>query len=102
MTTRSRLLAEIFNDARGRNVKKGKQRRNLTNNEKTKIAEKLHPTSIFDFLYRIRVRSNYDDPEMYIYGQGDKSTANHYKNLLRLTADLVAVLERIIERKIEL
>lgn len=101
MTTRSRLLAEMFNAARGKNVKKGKRRRNLTSTEKTKIAGKLHPTSIFDFLYRIRVRSNYDDPEMYIYGQGDEATAqSHYKNLVQLTSDLGVVLERIIERKI--
>lgn len=101
MTTRNRLLAEMFNDARRKKIKKGKMRRNLPSSEKTVIAGKLHPTSIFDFLYRIRVRSNYDDPEMYIYGQGDEATAqNHYKNLLQLTADLAAVLERVIERKV--
>jgi len=101
MTTRNRLLAESFRDARGKSIKKGKRRRNLTSAEKTKIAGKLHPTSVFDFLYRIRVRSNYDDPEMYIYGQGDEATAqSHYKNLVQLTADLAAALGRIIERKI--
>ena len=101
ITTRSRLLEEMFDDARRRDVKKGKRRRNLDSSEKQQIEGRLHPTSIFDFLYRIRVRSNYDDPEMYIYGQGDESTAqNHYRNLLQLTTNLVAVLERIVERKI--
>lgn len=100
MTTRNRLLAEMFNDARRKKIKKGKIRRNLPSSEKTQIAGKLHPTSIFDFLYRIRVRSNYDDPEMYIYGQGDEATAqNHYRNLLSLTGSLAAVLERIIEKQ---
>lgn len=94
-------MDEIFDVARRKNLKKGKHRRNLSRIEKTKIAGNLHPTSIFDFLYRIRVRTNYDNPEMYIYGQDDESSAqNHYKNLLRLTLDLAAVLERIIERKI--
>lgn len=101
MSTRNRLLAEMFNEARRKKIKKGKIRRNLPSSEKTQIAEKLHRTSVFDFLYRIRVRSNYDDPEMYIYGQGDEATAqNHYENLVQMTCSLARLMERIIEKKI--
>ncbi len=101
LTTRERFLEERYKDARKRHVKNKKRRRHLKAGEKIKIAGNLHPTSVFDFFYRIRVRSNYDDPEMYIYGQGDSATAqDQYKNLVDVTYTLIILLESIIEKKI--
>ena len=68
--------------------------------EKVKAGENLHRTSVFDFFYRIRVRSNYDDPEMYIYGQTDADTAQrHYQHLLKVTKALGKCLENVIGQK---
>jgi hypothetical protein len=79
-TTRMKFLKEHFDTLRSKKVKPGKTRRNLKREEKLGAERNLHRTSIFDFIYRIRVRSNYDDPEMYIHGQTDADTAQrHYQ-----------------------
>ena len=40
----------------------------LTGAEKVKIDDGLRPTSIIDYLYRLRMRSNYEDPTMFTDG----------------------------------
>lgn len=100
LTTRNKFLEDLFEKQRSTKVTRGKIRRNIMSEEKRRTEKKLHPTSIFDFLYRIRVRSNYDDPEMYIYGHTDTTTAGrHYTHLLHLTTALIECLERIIAQK---
>lgn len=101
LTTRKHALQDLLKKARSKKVSPGRRRRNLPDHERQEIEKNLHPTTVFDFLYRIRVRSNYDDPEMYIYGQTDKDTAVlHYNNLVTMTKSLMACLEEIIQRKI--
>lgn len=101
LTTRRRSLEDLFEREREKKVRPGRRRRNLTPDEKNRITEKRHPTTVFDFLYRIRVRSNYDDPEIFIYGQTDQDTAvNHYKNLVKMCKSLMECLEKIIEQKV--
>ena len=57
--------------------------------------------SLLDFIYRMRVRSNYDDPEMFIYGQTDADTAvAHYRNLLNLVELFGTLCKSIVRRKI--
>jgi hypothetical protein len=99
-TSRKKCLDEQFDKMRAKKVKPGKVRRNLKRDEKIKTEQNLHRTTVFDFFYRIRVRSNYDDPEMYIYGQTDADTAQlHYQYLLRVTMALVKCMENVIAQK---
>jgi hypothetical protein len=99
-TTRKKFLDDQFDKMRAKRVKPGKGRRNLKRDEKIRAEQNLHPTSVFDFFYRIRVRSNYDDPEMYIYGQTDADTAQrHYKHLLNVARALGTCLENVIAKK---
>ena len=85
LTTRRWMLKELFDKNRSKNRQRNRTRRNLNRDQKERISQALHGTSLIDLLYRMRVRSNYDDPEMFIYGQTDNATASaHYKNLLRL------------------
>ncbi len=99
-TTRKKSLDELFDKMRSKQLKPGKVRRNLNRSEKLRTAQNLHRTTVFDFFYRIRVRSNYDDPEMYIYGQTDAETAQRqYQHLLRVTKALGQCIENVIARK---
>ena len=36
--------------------------------QQTEIAQKIAPTTVFDYLYRARIKSNYEDPTMYHQG----------------------------------
>ena len=100
-TTRQRALDEKLSEARRKKVATKHRRRNLKTHEKANIVARLHNTTIFDFLYRIRIRSNYDDPDMYIFGQSDAAEAvRHYHNLLGLTESLIRCCEAIIRSRV--
>jgi hypothetical protein len=99
-TTRERLLDEKFSHAR-QNTKMGKRRHNLRADEKRRLANELTPTSICDFLYRMRVRANYDDPEMYLTSRDFTDQAvSHYTDLLFVTEAITDSLCTLIQRKI--
>lgn len=100
-STRWRILEDLLKQKRKEGVKRGCKRRNLTDSEKQTTCEKLHATSVCDFIYRMRVHSNYDNPDMYLFAaDGGEEAANHYKNLRYLTEVVVAGLETLIERGI--
>ena len=100
-TTREKNLKERYKKEAKKRRSRGTTRRNLPAEEKASIAFALHPTTIFDLLYRMRLRSNYDDPDMFIYGQADRwSAKRRYENVLKLTQCITACLEVIVERKI--
>lgn len=100
-TTREKALEEVFDRARRERVKPDRSRRNLKLNERHRLAQKLHDTSIADLLYRMRVRANYDDPEMYLAAFDDvEGAVAHYRALTYLSAVLVEGLCRIIRSKI--
>ena len=67
-TTRRNLIDEQLGLARHRDVKPGRSYRQLTSHEAAQIANKVASTCIVDLLYRMRVRSNYEDPDMYLEG----------------------------------
>lgn len=100
-STRKKILKELFDKKRGERVKRGRKRRNLPYEEKQASCRKEHATSICDFIYRMRVRSNYDNPDMYLFASHNpEDAANHYRNLLYLTKIIIAGLDTLIERKI--
>ena len=100
-STRKRTIDELFDKARHEQVKKGRKRRNLSKANKQSVCQRLHGTSVCDFIYRMRVRSNYDDPDMYLFASGDLTSAvTHYQNLLYLTEVIISGLEVLIEKKI--
>jgi signal transduction histidine kinase len=100
-TTREKLLEEAFDKARRERVKPNRSRRNLRLDERQRLAQNLHNTSIADLLYRMRIRANYDDPEMYLAAFADTEGAvAYYKALTRLSDVLAEGLCAIIRRKI--
>lgn len=100
-TTRSKFLDELFDKARHSRIAKKRKRRNLSTSEKQAISTKLHATSLVDFLYRMRVRSNYDDPDIYLYAHSQVDDAvRHYNDLVFLTAAIFTSLSAIIMKKL--
>lgn len=100
-TTRKKNLDTRFQEQRGKEVRSGCTRRNLSEKEKTRICNKEMSTSICDFIYRMRIRSNYHDPTMYLSATSDETHAiSHYKDLLLLTKVIIGGIKTIIEVKI--
>ena len=101
-TTRNRLLAELFNKERHNEVRSGKKRRNLSKSRKQSISDKLHATSVVDFFYRMRIRSNYQEPDIHLYAleQPADEVVRNYSDLLFLTQIIAHSLSFIMRRKI--
>lgn len=93
-TTRQEAINERFMQKR-KDLKKTK----LFRTEKCGICETIPATSICDFLYRMRVRSNYESPDMYIYTDPGEAS-NHFKDLRYLTKVVIAGLQTIIEGRL--
>ena len=103
ITTRRRGLTKLYNDARKQNIDKerGRTRRNILRPEKEKIAARLHGTSIADLIYRMRIRANYHDSEMYLAAfDSTEDAVASYESLTFLTKTLVISLSTILSRKI--
>jgi len=99
-TTRDRKLKDEYKKRRmhKEKIKPGRTRRNIGREEKEEICSKLCDTSICDFIYRMRERSNYDNPIMYLSGTNDTDSArSHYKDLLHLTKALIEGINTLIE-----
>lgn len=50
------------------NYTRGKPRKKLSKDCKRQIYEQVHATTFFDVLYRLRIRSNYQDADSYLLG----------------------------------
>lgn len=95
-TTRQEFLARRFEERRDK-----ERKRRLTREAKDQCCRNEHSTSICDLLYRLRLRSNYDNPDMYLFAPtGQESAVKSYKELLRLTEFIIAGLDYLIERRI--
>jgi hypothetical protein len=95
-TTRQGFLVNRFKEKRDKEKKK-----RLTHEAKNQCCQNEHPTSICDLLYRLRLRSNYDNPDMYLFAPTEQESAvKSYQELLRLTELLIAGLDALIERRI--
>lgn len=95
-TTREKFLQVRFDEKR---VERRKKR--LSYKEKNECCKREHSTSICDLIYRMRVRSNYDSPDMYLFASDDAENAiKHYRDLRYLTQILITGLDILIERRI--
>ncbi len=99
-TTRYRKLNDEYKKRRmdKQKIKASHTRHNICGEEYKEICSKMHATSICDFLYRMRSRSNYANPIMYRSGTNDVGSAcSHYKDLLQLTKVIIAGINTLIE-----
>lgn len=98
-TTRSRQIEEKFKEMRELRPPKGKKRRNIKKAEKDRIIARWQATTIADLMFRLRIRSNYEDPSMLLHGQGTpEQAAEYFQGLQDLVQKLSALFEGIIAK----
>jgi hypothetical protein len=68
-TTRSRQVKKSISD-----WKRANQRKRIYRHERAQLIATLRPTTMFDFLYRLRTRSNYQDIDSFAFS--DVTTAD--------------------------
>ena len=88
-TTRRRLTREKLERERAKARKPGKKRGVLKKQQAIGIAQNVPPTTVFDYLYRTRIKSNYEDPTMYHESSDD---AYELLQLVRSTQKLASTL----------
>ena len=88
-TTRRRLIDEKLAAARKRAKKPGKKRGVLRGPTQIAVAQSVAPTTVLDYLYRARLKSNYEDPAMYSLDQEDRDAV---LELVEKTQELAAKL----------
>lgn len=101
-TTRKRQFEKKLKESGKQfKTKKGKPRRRFTARHKAQVLGGLRPTTIFDFLYRLRVRSNYEDADAFILGTMSQADAEEFNNgLCTLTSTTLFLLELHIAARI--
>jgi hypothetical protein len=95
-TTRTFFLEERISD------KRMKKKKRLTSGEKLQCCNNEHATSVCDLLYRLRLHSNYDNPDMYIYADGGEAAKERYRNLRYLTELVIIGFETLMEKAVGL
>jgi hypothetical protein len=56
--------------------KSGKELKRFSVKDKTEVEKKMHKTTLFDCLYRLRIKSNYEEAETYILSEMSEEDAN--------------------------
>lgn len=66
----------------------------LTAEEKVDVGSRLRPCSLMDYLYRLRIKSNYEDADMFTEGPWDtKQSAVFYRHLCALASATLFLTE---------
>lgn len=92
-TTRKKMIDPIVKQYKKDN-KKGKIRKE----EKEKIINSLYPTTIFDLIYRLRIRSNYLDANIFLLKGQESEKEEMYYVCQNLCNDTLQNTELIIAR----
>jgi hypothetical protein len=95
-TTRRKELDRRFDEERQRRVRPNRLRRNLSRDNKNRLAESMDPTTLFDVLWRVRKKASYDDADAFVLGAGDVLEPRRFGDSLVIVADAtVALLEAV-------
>ena len=92
-TTRAKLINEKLNRARAKACKPGKMRGRLSKDQQLGIALSVAPTTVFDYLYRARRKSNYEDVTMF---QENSDHADTLLDLAKSTLELAEVICQLL------
>ena len=94
-TTRRRVL-----DHRCREWKKHQKKQRIPGKQKRAMEATLTPTTVFDFLWRLRVRSNYQDVETILMSKVSHDWHISFYSSLRSIVDSTCLLfESLVVRK---
>jgi hypothetical protein len=67
----------------------------LTENEKREVNTRTRPTTMIDYLYRVRIKTNYEDSAMFTDGPEDAQVSNEIRNHLCLLAGTTLFLHEV-------
>lgn len=95
-TTRERIIKVKCQEWKESNPLKNKPRKRLAPGIKNLISKSTRPTSIFDCLYRLRIRSNYQDADIFILGSSVPETRYYFQALCNITDKTLFVLEKYL------
>lgn len=96
-TTRRRLIYEKTQKERRRVRKPGKKYGVLNKEKHIHIAQNIPPTTILDYLYRVRIKSNYEDPTMFHEGSAEADELLEFvRNTKQLALTLCTLLAAIL------
>jgi hypothetical protein len=94
-TTRKKRIEEL----RAEELEKLKLRR-APSGLLLRLDNRTEPTTVFDFIWRTRTRSNYGDPSMFYVGTLDQTRSEQYLTAIRTVTDAtMLVLEALIAQK---
>ena len=96
-STRDKLLAGRFDSERKKLLKVN--RKNLKPDEKRKMADGLAATTIFDVLWRIRKKANYEGADVFVLGAPNAHEARRFGESLIMVVDAtIMALETVVDR----
>lgn len=91
-TTRERIL-----NKRKMEWKRKHNRKRMLKSEIFSLDKDIHPTTIFDSMFRLRIRSNYEDADAFMMGtQTSQDASSYHKALTRITSSTLFVIETYI------
>jgi hypothetical protein len=101
-TTRERQFrAKLKESANQYRTKTGEPRKRFTQEQKNDVLYKMRSTTVFDFLYRLRIRSNYEDADAFILGTMTEADADEFNEALCiLNSSTLFILELHIASRI--
>lgn len=95
-TTRDLRLARLRKEWLRQN-----SRQRMPNAAKLTVAGRLHPTSVFDYLWRLRIRANYGDVSAFLMsGVDDRSHGAFHSGLVSLASSLCLLIQSLIVQRI--
>lgn len=95
-TTRRKELERRFGQERAKAPAPGRSRRNLSKIEKERLAVTMAPTTVFDVLWRMRKKANYEDADTFVLGAAGELDARRLGQGLVIVADATcAALEAL-------
>ncbi len=68
---------------------------NLTRTEKQEVNARTRPATIIDYLYRVRIKTNYEDSAMFTDGPEDNQVSNEIRNHLCLLSGTTLFLHEV-------
>ena len=101
-TTRRRLVDEKIRRERAKTRKPGTRHGVLRREKQIEIARSVPPTTILDYLYRVRIKSNYEDPMMFHEGSDEADELLEFvRNTKKLASILCTFLTTILWRTLK-
>jgi hypothetical protein len=101
-------FAKMLETTRDNRLERGRKewisrstRKNMPKDAKLAMAGRLHPTSVFDYLWRLRIRANYGDVSAFLMsGVDDRSHGAFHSGLVSLCSSLCLLLQSLIVQRI--